>query len=370
MKVTGMNGTAQEVMRLPGALDLAAAEGFLETIRQHLKQDQRLRLDAADVETLTLPCVQIIMAAVAAHDVSIVNPSVAFSSAFRDLALDWSTGGAADGRSRDDVSTSVEPTHETEPAREGAASHEPQAADAPAPASEPISEPAHETQSIREAPAAQEPQAADALAPANEPMHEPAQETESIREAATSHEPQAADAPALANEPTHEPEPSPRTAAYEPERPPAPGTAHVSAPAADNVVEQEPIHAPTDGPSMSKRILTIDDSKTMRDMLLMTLEEAGFDVLQAVDGQDGLDVLGKERVDVVITDINMPIMDGYEVIRNLRKNPVHKTTPILVLTTESDAEKKVIARDAGATGWMVKPFDPDRLIATIRKVAP
>jgi CheY-like chemotaxis protein len=375
MKVTGMNGTAQEVMRLPGALDLAAAEGFLETIRQHLKQDQRLRLDAADVETLTLPCVQIIMAAVAAHDVSVVNPSVAFSSAFRDLALDWNTGGAADGRSRDDVSTSVEPTHETEPAGEAATSHEPQAADAPVPASEPMREPAHETQSIREAAASQEPDAADAPAPANEPMHEPAQETESMREAATSHEPQAADAPALANKPTHESEPTPETAtAYEPEAPPAPdqapGTAHVSAPAADNVVEQEPIHAPTDGPSMSKRILTIDDSKTMRDMLLMTLEEAGFDVLQAVDGQDGLDVLGKERVDVVITDINMPIMDGYEVIRNLRKNPVHKTTPILVLTTESDAEKKVIARDAGATGWMVKPFDPDRLIATIRKVAP
>ena len=136
------------------------------------------------------------------------------------------------------------------------------------------------------------------------------------------------------------------------------------------VVEPEPIHAPTDGPPMSKRILTIDDSKTMRDMLLMTLVDAGFDVLQAVDGQDGLDVLGKERVDVVITDINMPIMDGYEVIRNLRKHPVHKTTPILVLTTESDTDKKVIARDAGATGWMVKPFDPDRLIATIRKVSP
>jgi two-component system chemotaxis response regulator CheY len=374
MKVTGMNGTAQEVMRLPGALDLAAAEGFLETIRQHLKQDQRLRLDAADVETLTLPCVQIIMAAVAAHDVSVVNPSVAFSSAFRDLALDWNTGGAADDRRRDDVSTSVEPTHETEPACEAATSHEPQAADAPAPASEPMSEPEHETESIREAAASQEPQAADAPAPANESMREPAHETESTREVATSHEPQAADAPALANEPTHESGPSPRTAADEPEPPPAPdqaqGTAHVPAPTADKVVEQEPIHAPTDGPSMSKRILTIDDSKTMRDMLLMTLEEAGFDVLQAVDGQDGLDVLGKERVDVVITDINMPIMDGYEVIRNLRKNPVHKTTPILVLTTESDAEKKVIARDAGATGWMVKPFDPDRLIATIRKVAP
>lgn len=121
---------------------------------------------------------------------------------------------------------------------------------------------------------------------------------------------------------------------------------------------------------MSKRILTIDDSKTMRDMLMLTLAEAGFDVLQAVDGQDGLDVLVKERVDVVITDINMPRMDGYEVIRQLRRNPSHKTTPILVLTTESEAEKKNLAREAGATGWMVKPFDPDRLIATVRKVAP
>jgi two-component system, chemotaxis family, chemotaxis protein CheY len=108
----------------------------------------------------------------------------------------------------------------------------------------------------------------------------------------------------------------------------------------------------------------------MRDMLMLTLAEAGFEVLQANDGQHGLDVLGDDRVDVVITDINMPVMDGYGVIRNLRKNPVHKTTPILVLTTESDSAKKVIAREAGATGWMVKPFDPDRLIATIRKVAP
>jgi len=136
----------------------------------------------------------------------------------------------------------------------------------------------------------------------------------------------------------------------------------------DRPIEEEP--TPTDGSDMAKRILTIDDSKTMRDMLMLTLAEAGFEVIQAVDGQHGLDVLGDERVDVIITDINMPIMDGYGVIRNLRKNPVHKATPILVLTTESDAEKKVIAREAGATGWMVKPFDPDRLIATIRKVAP
>ena len=121
---------------------------------------------------------------------------------------------------------------------------------------------------------------------------------------------------------------------------------------------------------MAKRILTIDDSKTIRDMLMLTLSDAGFDVLQAVDGQDGLDVLGDDRVDVIITDINMPRMDGYEVIRQLRQNSVHKTTPILVLTTESDADKRNLARQAGATGWMVKPFDPDSLIATVRKVAP
>jgi two-component system chemotaxis response regulator CheY len=123
---------------------------------------------------------------------------------------------------------------------------------------------------------------------------------------------------------------------------------------------------------MSKRILTIDDSKTMRDMLMLTLAEAGFDVIQAVDGQDGLDVLGKEKeqIDVIITDINMPRMDGYEVIRNLRRDPAHKSTPILVLTTESDGDKKNLAREAGATGWMVKPFDPERLVATVRKVAP
>lgn len=126
----------------------------------------------------------------------------------------------------------------------------------------------------------------------------------------------------------------------------------------------------TDVAQMSKRILTIDDSKTMRDMLLLTLTDAGFEVLQGVDGQDGLNVLGDQRVDVIITDINMPKMDGYEVIRQLRQNPRHKTTPILVLTTESDADKRTIARSAGATGWMVKPFDPEGLIAIINKVSP
>jgi two-component system, chemotaxis family, chemotaxis protein CheY len=124
-----------------------------------------------------------------------------------------------------------------------------------------------------------------------------------------------------------------------------------------------------DSAAMAKRILTIDDSRTIRDMLRVTLTEAGYDVIQGVDGVDGLGVLGDEPVDLVITDINMPKMDGYEVIRQLRSNAKHKSTPILVLTTESDASKRNIAREAGATGWIVKPFDPDRLIATVRKVA-
>jgi two-component system, chemotaxis family, chemotaxis protein CheY len=138
-----------------------------------------------------------------------------------------------------------------------------------------------------------------------------------------------------------------------------------SSPQADDPGQQQ-----TDAPAMSKRILTIDDSKTMRDMLLLTLTDAGFEVLQGVDGEDGLAVLGDQKVDVIITDINMPKMDGYEVIRQLRQNPRHKTTPILVLTTESDGDKRNIARSAGATGWMVKPFDPEGLIAIINKVSP
>jgi two-component system chemotaxis response regulator CheY len=119
-----------------------------------------------------------------------------------------------------------------------------------------------------------------------------------------------------------------------------------------------------------KRILTIDDSKTMRDMLMLTLQGSGYDVLQAVDGQDGLDVLQKETVDVIITDINMPKMDGYGVIQNLRSNPSYDSTPILVLTTESDREKKERARELGATGFIVKPFNPTTLVEVIRKVSP
>jgi two-component system chemotaxis response regulator CheY len=236
-------GTA---MKLPAALDLGAAPGFLNAVREAARNGSPLQFDASAVETLTLPCAQIIMSALKHGEAkSIFTPSEAFAQAFDDLGLEW-------------------------------------------------------LQYVNNTPAA---------AAAAEPAQSPPQ------------------------------------------------------------TDGQPAAAQISENAMSKRILTIDDSKTMRDMLMLTLAEAGFDVLQAVDGQDGLDVLGKEQVDVVITDINMPRMDGYEVIRQLRNKPEHQKTPILVLTTESEAEKKNIGRDAGATGWLVKPFDPDRLVETVRKVA-
>jgi two-component system chemotaxis response regulator CheY len=122
---------------------------------------------------------------------------------------------------------------------------------------------------------------------------------------------------------------------------------------------------------VSKTVLTIDDSRTMREMLNHALVEAGYTVLQAVDGVEGLEVLEANggSVDVVITDINMPRLDGFGVIEGVRANPAHRATPILVLTTESDATKKERARSAGATGWIVKPFNPVKLIDAVRRVA-
>ncbi len=117
------------------------------------------------------------------------------------------------------------------------------------------------------------------------------------------------------------------------------------------------------------RVLTVDDSRTILAMLHHTLSNAGFEVLQAEDGKQGLDVLKTETVDVVITDINMPRLDGFGVIEGVRADPNHRATPVLVLTTESDAVKKQRARDAGATGWIVKPFDPAKLIEAVRRVA-
>jgi len=120
---------------------------------------------------------------------------------------------------------------------------------------------------------------------------------------------------------------------------------------------------------MSMTILTVDDSRTMRDMLKLALSDAGFRVVQAEDGVHGLEVLRDEAPDVIVTDINMPRMDGYGFIRGVRSDDRHRAVPILVLTTESDAEKKDRARRAGATGWIVKPFDPVKLVSAIRRVA-
>jgi len=117
-----------------------------------------------------------------------------------------------------------------------------------------------------------------------------------------------------------------------------------------------------------KTILTIDDSRTMRDMLRLALGGAGFTVVQAVDGQDGLKVLPQQPVDVIITDINMPKLDGYGVIRAVRSDPAYNDTPILVLSTEAEQGSKDIANEAGANGWIVKPFDPEGLIKLINTV--
>ncbi len=116
-------------------------------------------------------------------------------------------------------------------------------------------------------------------------------------------------------------------------------------------------------------ILTVDDSRTMRDMLKLALCSAGYDVVQAEDGQHGLAVLAETRADVIITDINMPRLDGFGFIAGVRRDGRHRAIPILVLTTEGDAEKKARARAAGATGWIVKPFDPVKLVDAIRRVA-
>jgi two-component system, chemotaxis family, chemotaxis protein CheY len=116
-------------------------------------------------------------------------------------------------------------------------------------------------------------------------------------------------------------------------------------------------------------ILTVDDSRTMRDMLRMALVKAGFNVVAAVDGEHGLEMLSENGADVIITDINMPKLDGFGFIERVREDENYRATPILVLTTESDPSKKDRARRAGATGLIVKPFHPDPLIEAIRRVA-
>lgn len=115
-------------------------------------------------------------------------------------------------------------------------------------------------------------------------------------------------------------------------------------------------------------ILAVDDSPSMRQMVSFTLKSAGYNVTEAVDGQDALQKAGSKEFDLVLTDQNMPLLDGIGLTKKLREHPQFKTTPILILTTESSDQMKQMGRAAGATGWMVKPFDPARLLEVIKKV--
>lgn len=120
---------------------------------------------------------------------------------------------------------------------------------------------------------------------------------------------------------------------------------------------------------MSKTILTIDDSASVRQMVSITLAAAGYQVLEAVDGADGYAKATSNAVDAILTDLNMPNMNGLDFIRKFRAHPAGQGVPIVFLTTESDDEMKGQARAAGATGWIVKPFKQEQLVAVIKKVA-
>ena len=120
---------------------------------------------------------------------------------------------------------------------------------------------------------------------------------------------------------------------------------------------------------MTTKVLAIDDSRTIRNLLRVSLEGAGFEYHSACDGVEGVEQFSEVEPDVVITDINMPNMDGFGVIETLRGGPNRTTVPIIVLTTESGPDLKARARQAGATGWIVKPFDPVKLVSALRRVA-
>jgi two-component system chemotaxis response regulator CheY len=119
---------------------------------------------------------------------------------------------------------------------------------------------------------------------------------------------------------------------------------------------------------MAKTILAIDDSASIRQMVAFTLKSSGYEVVDAVDGMDGLDKAKAKSFNLILTDQNMPRMDGLTLIKNLRAMPQYKAVPILMLTTESSDAMKQQGRSAGATGWLVKPFDPQKLIEVVKKV--
>jgi two-component system, chemotaxis family, chemotaxis protein CheY len=119
---------------------------------------------------------------------------------------------------------------------------------------------------------------------------------------------------------------------------------------------------------MAKTIMVVDDSASIRQMVNFTIKNAGYDVIEAVDGQDALNKINGKPIHMVVTDLNMPNLDGIGLIKGVRSNPSHRFIPIILLTTESQESKKMEGKQAGATGWIVKPFKPDQLIAVIKKV--
>jgi two-component system chemotaxis response regulator CheY len=118
----------------------------------------------------------------------------------------------------------------------------------------------------------------------------------------------------------------------------------------------------------AKKILAADDSLSLRQVVKLVLTEAGYEVVEAVDGKDALTKLGNTPMNLIMTDLNMPNLDGVGFIKAVRANPVHRLTPILMVTTESADEKKQAGKSAGATGWVVKPFSPDQLLAVVKKL--
>ena len=119
---------------------------------------------------------------------------------------------------------------------------------------------------------------------------------------------------------------------------------------------------------MSKKILIVDDSESIREVVSFTLENEGYNVLAGVDGKDALKYLDGSPIDLIITDLHMPVMNGIELIKNIRAMESYKCIPILFLTTESQTSRKMEAKEAGATGWIIKPFVPEKLIAALKKV--
>lgn len=119
--------------------------------------------------------------------------------------------------------------------------------------------------------------------------------------------------------------------------------------------------------AMAKTVLMADDSATMRKLVELTLKSAGFEVIVAVNGKDALAKLNGTKIDMIITDLNMPEMDGIALIKQLRGSPTNKFTPIVMLTTESQIDEREEGRKAGASGWVFKPFSPDKLLETVKR---